>query len=254
MSSSGAAPFKLQPKVVERPWGREVWHTADQDFPLLIKFIHTDQALSFQVHPDDAYAARHHDSLGKTEMWYIVSAAPEAKIALGFRESVAREQLRKAAISGEIERLVNWVAPRPGDAFFTPAGIVHAIGGGIELWEIQQNSDITYRLFDYGRGRDLHLNHAIQVTNTAATEASPVPFPVCCAWFCTERMSSTAQSIDYQPDPGRFHVLIFVKGSGTIGGESFEAGEVWLVPASGTPFTLKWGSPGELLRSVAQVS
>jgi mannose-6-phosphate isomerase len=249
VSSSGAAPFKLQPKVVERPWGREVWYIAAPPLPLLIKFIHTDQALSFQVHPDDAYAATHHNSRGKTEMWYIVSAALDAKIALGFREPVSSERLRQAALSGEIQRLVNWVTPRPGDAFFTRAGTVHAIGGGIELWEIQQNSDITYRLFDYGRDRELHLDHALNVTNTAATDPGPVPFPVCCEFFCTERVSSTAQPIDYAPDPARFHVLIFVKGRGTIAGEAFETGEVWLVPAVGKRFELRWESPGEMLRS-----
>lgn len=253
MSSSATAPFKLLPKIVGRPWGREVWYTADQDLPLLIKYIHTDEALSFQVHPGDEYAAAHHASRGKTEMWYIVGATPNAKIALGFRETVSRERLREAALSGEIERLVNWVAPRPGDVFFTPAGTVHAIGGGIDLWEIQQNSDITYRLFDYGRGRELHLDHAMNVTNTACVEARPVTFPVCCEYFCTERVPSSTQPSDYRPDPDQFHTLIFVKGSGTIGAEPFDAGEVWLVPAGEKRFALTWKTPGELL-TVAQVS
>jgi mannose-6-phosphate isomerase len=250
-SSGAAAPFKLRRKLVERPWGGELWFTASQELPLLIKFIYTHQALSFQVHPGDRYAAEHHDSLGKTEMWYIVSATPEARIALGFRESVTHKRLREAALSGEIEQLVNWVVPRPGDAYFTPAGTIHAIGGGIELWEIQQNSDITYRLFDYGRGRELHLDHAMNVTNTEGTDPGPVPLPLSCEYFYTERVGF-APLIEYQPDPDRFHVLIFVKGRGRIGAESFDAGEVWLVPAGCTSFTLKWDAPGELLR-VAQV-
>jgi mannose-6-phosphate isomerase len=247
-NSGGAAPFKLRRKIVERPWGGEVWYTAEEELPLLIKFIYTHQALSFQVHPGDAYAAEHHGSRGKTEMWYIVSATPDAKIALGFWEAVTPEQLRQAALSGEIERLVNWVAPKAGDAFFTPAGTVHAIGAGIELWEIQQNSDITYRLFDYGRGRELHLEHAMNVTNRDRSDPGPVPFPVCCEWFCTERVPF-APSIDYQPDPGGFHILIVVSGRGTIGGDPFESGDVWLVPARGRRFELKSDDPGELLRS-----
>jgi mannose-6-phosphate isomerase len=249
-SSGGAAPFKLTRKLVERPWGGEVWFTASPELPLLIKFIYTHQALSFQVHPGDRYAFEHHNSRGKTEMWYIVSATPEARIALGFRESVTHERLREAALSGEIEQLVNWVAPHPGDAFFVPAGTVHAIGGGIELWEIQQNSDITYRLFDYGRGRELHLDDALNVANTARSDPGPVPLPVSCEYFYTERVA-LAPLIEFRPDPSRFHILIVLKGRGAIGGEPFDAGEVWLVPAGAPPFALQWESPGELLRSWA---
>ena len=183
-------------------------------------------------------------------MWYIVNATPEARIALGFRETVTRERLREAARSGEIEQLVNWVVPRPGDAFFVPAGTVHAIGGGIELWEIQQNSDITYRLFDYGRGRELHLEDALNVANNAQLDPGPVPLPVSCEYFYTERVA-LAPSIEIQPDPSRFHILIVVKGRGAIGGEPFDAGEVWLVPFGAAPFELQWERPGELLRSWA---
>jgi mannose-6-phosphate isomerase len=241
-------PARLQQRVVERPWGGEVWFTAEEELPLLVKFIYTHQALSFQVHPGDEYAADHHRSRGKTEMWYIVSAAPGAKIALGFRDTITRDMLREAAMSGEIEQYLNWVSPRTGDAFFTPAGAVHAIGGGIELWEIQENSDITYRLFDYGRGRELHLEHALQVTNTERSDPGPVPLPVCCKWFCTDRLTFES-SIDYVPDPKRWQVLIFVKGRGALAGERFEAGQVWLVPADAARFQILGETSGELLRT-----
>src|SRR5258708_12494857 len=135
------------------------------------------EVVAVQVRRVDEYAAKSHKSRGKTEMWSIVRATPEARIALGFRESVTRESLRAAALSGEIEQLVNWVVPRPGDTFFVPAGIVHAIGGGIELWGIQQNSDITYRLFDYDRGRELHIDDPLNVTTTAASHPPPFPRP-----------------------------------------------------------------------------
>src|ERR1051326_4875658 len=220
-------PVRLQRKVVERPWGGEIWFTAEEELPLLVKFIYTHEALSVQVHPDDDYAAAHHQSRGKTEMWYIVSAAPDARIALGFRETMTRDRLTEAALTGEIEQALNWVSPRSGDTFFTPAGTVHAIGAGIELWEIQENSDITYRLFDYGRGRELHLQHALEVTNTARLEAGPVPVPVCCQWFCTA-MVAFESSMHYVPDSTRWQVLIFVKGRGSIAGERFEEGQVWL--------------------------
>jgi mannose-6-phosphate isomerase len=233
---------------VERPWGGEIWFTAEEELPLLVKFIYTHAALSVQVHPGDEYAAEHHRSRGKTEMWYIVSAAPDAAIALGFREAVTRERLREAALSGEIEQLLNWVTPRPGDTFFTPAGTVHAIGAGIELWEIQENCDVTYRLFDYGRSRELHLEHALAVTNTEPLLAAPVALPVCCRWFCTDRVAFES-SLHYVPDPARWQVLIFVKGRGAIAGERFEEGQVWLVPAGAAEFEIQGESPAEVLRT-----
>lgn len=247
MSSSSGLPVRLEHKLVERPWGGEIWFTTEPELPLLIKFIYTREALSFQVHPDDAYAAEHHNSRGKTEMWYIVGATAEARIALGFRASITAALLRNAALSGEIQELVNWVSPRPGDAFFTPAGTIHAIGGGIELWEIQENSDITYRLFDYGRGRELHLDHAMNVTNAERSEPGPVTLPFCCHWFCTDEIPFEG-SIDYEPDHQRWQLLICVRGEGQIAGQPIRRGEVWMLPAGGDRFQLRSDQPGELLR------
>lgn len=241
-------PERLHRKVVERPWGGEIWFNAEQELPLLVKFIYTHAALSVQVHPGDEYAAEHHRSRGKTEMWYIVSATPEATIALGFREPLTRERLREAALSGEIEQYLNWVTPRPGDTFFTPAGTVHAIGAGIELWEIQENSDITYRLFDYGRGRELHLDHALKVTSTEPSAAGAVPLPFCCPWFCTDRVAFES-TLHYVPDPQRWQVLIFVKGRGAIADERFEEGQVWLVPPGAPAFEIQGETAVEVLRS-----
>lgn len=245
--AAGERPVRLSRKIVERPWGGEIWFTADKELPLLIKFIYTHEALSFQVHPGDEYAAKHHHSLGKSEMWYIVSATPEARIGLGFRDTITREQLKEAATSGNIEQLLNWVSPAPGDAFFVPAGTVHAICSGIELWEIQENSDITYRLFDYGRGRELHLEHALQVTNTQRSDPGPVPLPVCCEWFCADRVVFE-KSMRLAPDRTKWQVLIIVKGRGTIADEPFEHGEVWLVPAGGAGFEIRCDSVAELLK------
>ena len=222
-------PFKLQRRLVERPWGGEIWFTAEDELPLLIKYIYTHQDLSVQVHPGDEYASQHHNSRGKTEMWHIVRATPEARIALGFREPITTEHLRQAALSGEIRELLNWVRPKPGDTFFTPAGTVHAIGGGIELWEIQENSDITYRLFDYGRGRELHLDQGVAVTNTDRSDPGPVPLPVCCPWFCTDRIE-VAGGARYATDPERWQVFMCVRGTGLFGDERWNEGEVWFIP------------------------
>ena len=130
------------------------------------------------MHPDDEFAARTKNSRGKTEMWHILRADPGAQIALGFRRPITPERLRGASISGEIEQLLHWVDVQPGQTFFTPAGTVHAIGAGIALCEIQQHSDVTYRLYDYGRPRELHLDKAADVSNLAATSAGPVRLPV----------------------------------------------------------------------------
>lgn len=246
MSSSSDRPFLLERRLVERPWGGEIWHTAVEPLPLLIKFIYTREALSYQVHPGDEYAARHHESRGKTEMWYITSATAQARLALGLKEAVTTERLRAAAESGEIERLVNQVSPRPGEAYFTPAGTIHAIGAGLELWEIQENSDITYRLFDYGRGRELHLEHALNVTNTAAFDPTAARLPVCCPWFCVDKLA-LEQPMVYEPDSRRSHLIICVNADGSIAGQPLRTGDVWMMPAGAAPFELRPNSPCELL-------
>ena len=115
-----------------------------------MKLLFTSERLSVQVHPDDGEDGPR----GKTEMWHILEAEPGAAIALGFREPITRERLREATRTGEIERLLNWMPVKAGETYFTPAHTVHAIGAGIVLCEIQQNSDVTYRLWDYGRPRE----------------------------------------------------------------------------------------------------
>ncbi len=118
------------------------------NLPLLIKFLFTTEALvRFRCIPE-----------GKTEMWHILAAEPGAKIAAGFRVPITEQKLRESAVSGEIEELLEWFEARPGDTFFIPAGTVNAIGAGLTLCEIQQWSDVTYRLFDYGRPREMHLD------------------------------------------------------------------------------------------------
>ncbi len=170
---------RIEPSLVERAWGSETWYPAGD---LLIKYIRTREKLSVQVHPGDDYARAHENSSGKTEMWYIVAAEPGAEIALGFRERFTAAQVRAGALSGGIAGMLRWWPARPGDVFYTPAGTVHAIGGGIELWEIQQNSDVTYRLYDYGRNRPLHLDRALEVAQLEP-HPGPAALPVACPWF-----------------------------------------------------------------------
>lgn len=254
-------PVRLATRFLEKVWGAtdlspwypkpeqkigEVWFQAD--LPLLVKFVFTSERLSVQVHPNDDFAAAHENSRGKTEMWYVLRADPGARLAIGFREALSAERMREAALSGEIEQLLNWIEVEAGDAFFVPAGTVHAIGAGLALCEIQQHSDVTYRLYDYGRPRELHLDKAVQVAFTAASDSESLMLPIDCQYFHTE-LAMTSSSLLYKPDAGRFHVLIFASGFGAIAGQAFREGEAWLVPAGGEPFSIEPDGPVKFLRT-----
>lgn len=247
---SASAPVRLPTRFLEKTWGAkdlapwfpapqtkigEVWFEAD--LPLLVKFIFTSGRLSVQVHPDDQFAKAHENSRGKTEMWYILRADPGAKLAIGFRETISREKLRDSAQTGDILDLLNWINVEAGDAFFVPAGTVHAIGEGLAICEIQQHSDITYRLYDYGRPRELHLDKALQVASLEASSIKSQMLPVDCTYFHTE-LARIVIPLHYVPEPARFHLLIFVSGLGSIGGQPFREGEAWLIPAGAAPFTI----------------
>jgi mannose-6-phosphate isomerase len=170
-----------------RPWSTlgsergcligEVWYEraggAASEALLLLKLLFTSQPLSIQVHPDDAYAHSIGMPCGKTEAWYVLNAAPGAKVAIGLKERLASRQLREAVDDGTIVRHVAWRTVLSGDVVFVPAGTIHAIGAGLVIAEIQQRSDVTFRLFDFGRKRDLHVASAIAVAN-----AGPADFDV----------------------------------------------------------------------------
>jgi mannose-6-phosphate isomerase len=258
---SDNGPVRLTTRFLEKVWGAtdllpwyppseakigEVWFEAD--LPLLVKFVFTSDRLSVQVHPNDDFAAANEKSLGKTEMWYVLRADPGARLAIGFRESISPERLRESALSGEILDLLNWMEVQAGDAFFIPAGTVHAIGGGLALCEVQQHSDVTYRLYDYGRPRELHLDKSIQVAFTGASDPKSVMLPIDCEYFHTE-LARTSSSLLYKPEPDRFHVVIFVGGTGVIANQPFREGEAWLVPAACPPFSIEPATPVKFLRT-----
>jgi mannose-6-phosphate isomerase len=258
---AASAPSRLPTRFLEKTWGTddlapwylgqgnkigEVWFEAD--LPLLVKFVFTGERLSVQVHPDDAFAAAHENSSGKTEMWYILRAEPGAQLAIGFREAISPERLRESALSGAIEGLLKWVNVEAGDAFLIPAGTVHAVGAGLAICEIQQHSDITYRLFDYGRPRELHLDKALQVASTEASRIRSVPLPIDCRYFHTE-LARIASPIHYVPAPDRFHILVFVAGRGTIANQPFQEGEAWLIPAGAEKFEIQPTDPVKFLRT-----
>lgn len=140
-------------------------------FPLLIKFIDAKENLSVQVHPDDKYALENEQELGKNEMWYIIDCEPGSSVYVGFNKNVNRDEVERRVNNNTILEILNKIVTYPGKIYLIPAGIVHAIGGGNFICEIQQNSDCTYRLYDYGRRdktgslRELHLNKALNVIN-----------------------------------------------------------------------------------------
>jgi mannose-6-phosphate isomerase len=174
--------MKLEVRAVEKPWGRlslpenirassghrpvgEIWFVADGDLPLLPKYLFTSENMSIQVHPDDDRAHVRGLTRGKAECWFVLDAEPGARIGLGLRHEISPNSLRAAALDGSVEHLIDWRPVAPGDFYFVPPGTIHAIGAGISLLEFQQNSDATYRLYDYGRPRSLHVDDAIAVAN-----------------------------------------------------------------------------------------
>lgn len=175
--------MKLDRSYIEKPWGRttlpqqfdpppdtlvgEVWFQSDPGLPILIKYIFTSERLSIQVHPNDEQARARGLPRGKSECWYVLDAEPGAVLGLGLTREVDGDELRAAALDGSIEQLIDWRPVSAGDFVMVPAGTIHAIGAGISLLEIQQNSDVTYRLYDYGRPRELHLDDAVDVAVSA---------------------------------------------------------------------------------------
>jgi mannose-6-phosphate isomerase len=142
---------------------------------LLLKLLFTTEPLSIQVHPDDAFARSIGLANGKTEAWCILSTAPGAQVAVGLKYPISSTELRTAIADGSIANIVRWNPVRKGDVIFVPAGTIHAIGAGIVLAEIQQRSDATFRLFDYGRQRDLHIDNAVAAARAGPAERQPRP-------------------------------------------------------------------------------
>src|SRR5208283_741097 len=223
---------------------------SDDRFPLLVKFLFTADKLSVQVHPDDELARRIGQPYGKTECWYALSAQPGAQVALGLQPGVTLEQFKQAIHDVRAEQLLNWVDVRRGDMLYVPAGTVHTISKGLILIETQQTSDITYRLYDYGRGRELHINEGLAATKLQTNagkvvrRASDTPnVLVRSPFFLVERFG-LRESIQAQVTPASPHVVVAVNGSGIVESQgmepiSFATGEAVVIPASVPGYTLR---------------
>lgn len=244
---------------------REAWHemppewrgekSGAPDFPLLLKFIFPMEKLSIQVHPDDAYAAAHEKAtggVGKTEMWHAVSAQPGAQVLVGLKPGVNKETFLEALSAHTLENLFERHPVHAGDTFFIPAGTPHTIGPGMVLCEVQQYSDLTYRVYDYGRTdahgnpRELHIAKALDVLRfgySGAAKIAPLSLGsdrgatlLCaCRYFAAERLEFSGRC-ELSCDAGRFQLLVILAGRGNLGWPSsaarYSAGECWFLPAS----------------------
>ncbi|HYD37080.1 MAG TPA: class I mannose-6-phosphate isomerase [Allosphingosinicella sp.] len=244
---------RLESRLVPKVWGRwdvperfgppgtgneplgEVWFPDDagDEAELLVKYLFTSDRLSIQVHPDGAAARAAGHKRGKDEAWLVLRAEPDAVIGLGLIEPVSKEALRAAALDGSIEQLVDWRHVGAGDVFYSPAGTIHALGPGLTLVEIQQNLDVTYRLYDYGRPRELHLDEAVAAADPAPYRWRFTPGPLgqgrellAVGAFVLERWRGFEQPIGTDGDTPVW--LIPLSGNAVADGAPLEAGSVWV--------------------------
>lgn len=244
-------PAWLGTHVLELTGGRP-------ELPILIKLIDADQDLSVQVHPDDAYALAHEKDLGKTELWYVLDAAPGSEVVFGFRRNVDAEEVRTASENGTIHTLLNHVPAEKNDVFYIEAGTVHAIGAGCLIAEIQESSNITYRLYDYdrkdryGQKRALHMEKVLHTADMKASAFPRQPMRVLryrkgcatellgrCKYFQVERMLLNTEDhgvpVIFRTDRNSFHALLVTDGAGIISADGFQMdfsrGDCIFVPA-----------------------
>lgn len=209
-----------------------------KELPIMIKFIDAAQDLSVQVHPNDEYALKHEGQNGKTEMWYIVDATDDAKLIYGLKEGVSKEDFIQAVSKGEIQKCLNQISIKKGEAYLIPAGTVHAIGAGALIAEIQENSNVTYRIYDYdrvdknGQKRELHLDKAIEVMsfdsllptkNIAKSNLNNGYFieELCCCEYFTVNKINIETNMLIKVDFSSFQVLLCIEGTGKIYSQNF---------------------------------
>ena len=209
-------------------------------FPILIKLIDAKQSLSVQVHPSDDYALKHENQFGKTEMWYIVDCDEGASLYYGFREEISREEFEKRIEENTLTEVLNSVSVQKGDCFFIDSGTIHAIGEGILIAEIQQNSNCTYRVYDYGRvgadgkPRELHIEKALAVTETCPPKVAfgkpQSDILAECKYFKVTRHSIEGEkTLNVGEDS--FSALLCTDGEAQVDGVDLRAGECVFVPA-----------------------
>lgn len=251
--------IRLSTKYVEKPWGRtdipaifseadgrkigEVWFDGPEGRhpPLLVKYIFTSEKLSIQVHPNDMQAHDRGLIGGKSECWYVLDADADARLGIGTVRALDAAELRAASLNGEIEALMDWKPVRAGDFFYIEAGTVHAIGGGVTVIEVQQNNDVTYRLYDYGRPRELHLDDGVAVSKAVPYRLSDTHVPLGSQQVLVDGESQpfalrmdhwrSGQAVTLAAGSTWF---IPVTGQGEIDGEAWQGSQCWLVEDGAT--------------------
>ena len=255
-SEAGKTITVLAETYKEALLGKSVYERTGTRFPLLLKDIITHDKLSIQVHPDDALAQKRGYPCGKTEMWYIREAEPGATLISGFAEQVTPEEYKALVEQHRITDVLASHTVAPGDAFFIPAGRIHAIGAGISLYEIQQTSNTTYRIYDYGRPgldgkpRQLHTEEALDAIDYGVYEDYKGTLPISCPYFTTSLVETAEKTFIDLRDVDSFYLLIGLKGSavletsiphdGPTKGHRTEIseGELVLIPATATGVTI----------------
>ena len=243
-TKGGEATIDNGQKMTEA-FPKETWGTACEKFhafPVLTKFIDAKDKLSVQVHPSDEYALEHEGQVGKTEMWYVVDAEEGAGLYMGLEGKCDKDEFARAVADGTVEELLSFKTVKPGDVYFIPSGTIHAIGAGVVIFEIQQNSTLTYRLYDYmrrdkdGNLRELHVDKAMKVSILepyAESEFDTDDESVIgkCEYFETRKYSLnfTKQSFNVKNDS--YLSITCVSGEGTIEGEKITRGDTFFIPA-----------------------
>lgn len=248
----------LATKRVEKPWGRhhlypgfpdpapgaepigEIWFQSPhpEEPELLIKYLFTSEKLSVQNHPSDEEARKRGLPRGKDECWTILAAEPDSTIAVGPLAPMTRDELRTSAEDGSLEHKLDWKPVKAGDFYYSHSGVIHAIGAGLTLIEVQQNSDTTYRLFDYGRPRELHLDDGVAVAELTPYVAPPPPgdaapgrkIMVEGPKFVLERWTGGQRHIALPEQTTGW--LVPIRGEGVVGGVAWKAGECVMVTGS----------------------
>ncbi|CAN5255250.1 class I mannose-6-phosphate isomerase [soil metagenome] len=241
---------ELQSELKEKLVGRKVFEKFGEEFPLLIKFIDAKTALSVQLHPNDDLAKTRHNSFGKTEMWYIMQADPGANIIIGFKDTVSKEKYLTSLKEDRVTELLNFEEVKNGDSFFIHTGNIHAIGAGVLLAEIQQTSDITYRIYDWdrkdelGNSRELHIDLALDAINfkrrddfklNYARSANQATNIATCKYFTTNFLPVEGNLIKDYSNIDSFIILMCVSGGAQISidhnSEPINMGQSILIPA-----------------------
>lgn len=245
--------------AVSQKFGRDLVGDAARDehrFPLLLKFLFPNEKLSVQVHPDDEAAQNAGEPWGKTECWYFAHANPGAQVGLGLKQGVTRDQFAQAIREQRAEDLLNWVDVHSGDMIYVGAGTVHTLGPGSILIETQQQSDATYRLYDYGRPRELHLEQGLAAIKTEAVAGKVAPKPlasgegsrlVLAPYFAVNKYSLSRTQQFATSDPGgasSVQILVAVEGTATVECEGcdpvdFAKGDAVVIPASTAKFRVQ---------------